>query len=202
MPTDSFSEKHIGHHDVQFDPKRAAVLVIDIVNEFFEPGGKMVLEGGKVLYEPVNALLDAAHAANVPVFWLNQTLRPEDTLFRKRIPHCIEGTWGAQIADAMHKSPDDTIIAKRRYSGFFQTDLDLSLRELKVETVIVTGCVTNICVRSTINDAFFLGYECIVPEECVSATSSEAQAVHLYDIDTHYGIVTNLDKVLPLLQAD
>ena len=199
MPIDSFSEKRIEDHKLEFDLKKTAVLVIDIVNEFFEPGGKMVLEGGKVLYEPVNQLLDAAHKAHVPVFWLNQSLRPEDSLFKKRIPHCIIGTWGAQIVDAMHKSPEDIVVPKRRYSGFFQTDLDLYLRERKIETLLVAGCVTNICVRSTIHDAFFLGYDVIVPVECVAATSPMAQESSLYDIDTHFGTVTNLNRVLALL---
>ncbi|HZQ07829.1 MAG TPA: isochorismatase family cysteine hydrolase [Anaerolineae bacterium] len=199
MPTDSFSEKHVDEQKLNFDPTKTAVLVIDIVNEFFEPGGKMVLEGGQVLYAPVNQLLDAAHRAHVPVFWLNQWLRPDDSLFKKRIPHCLVGTWGAQIVDAMHRAPEDIVIPKRRYSGFFQTDLDLFLRERKIETVIVTGCVTNICVRSTIHDAFFLGYDVVVPVECVAATSPMAQESSLYDIDTHFGTVTTLDQVLALL---
>src|SRR5581483_6991325 len=199
MPTDSFSEKHVDEQKLNFDPTKTAVLVIDIVNEFFEPGGKMVLPGGEVLYAPLNRLLDAAHSAHVPVFWVNQSLRPDDSLFKKRIPHCLIGTWGAEIVDALHQGPDDIVVPKRRYSAFFQTDLDLYLRERKIETLIVTGVVTNICVRSTIHDAFFLGYDVIVPVECVAATSPMAQESSLYDIETHYGTVANLDQVVPLL---
>lgn len=200
MPTDTFSEKHIDKHTIDFDPKRTAVVVVDMVNEFFEPGGLMVLEGGKVLYEPTNQLLDAAHAAHVPVFYTNQWLRPDDSLFRKRIPHCIIGTWGANVVDALHQAPEDITVPKRRYSGFFQTDLDLYLRDRDIKTVIVTGVVTNICVRSTVHDAYFLNYDVIVPVECVAATSTEAQATTLYDIETHYGTVANLDEVLAKLQ--
>jgi ureidoacrylate peracid hydrolase len=93
MATDSFSEKRMQAQQLELDPKRTAVIVVDMVNEFFEPGGKMVLEGGKVLYAPVNALLDAAHKANIPVFYTNQWLRPDDSLFKKRIPHCLIDTW-------------------------------------------------------------------------------------------------------------
>ena len=60
----------------------------------------------------------------------------------------------------------------------------------------MVGVVTNICVRSTVNDAFFLGYEVFVPEDCVAATSERQQEAHLYDIDTHYGTVTNLGAVI------
>jgi ureidoacrylate peracid hydrolase len=199
METDAFSEKRMQAQPLELDPNRTAVIVVDMVNEFFEPGGKMVLEGGKALYAPVNALLDAAHKAHIPVFYTNQWLRPDDALFKKRIPHCLMDTWGAQIVDALHRAPDDIVVPKRRYSAFFCTDLDLHLRERNIATVIVTGVVTNICVRSTVHDAFFLGYEVVVPVECVAATAPQAQETSLYDIDTHYGTVVNLGQVLSLL---
>jgi ureidoacrylate peracid hydrolase len=202
MGTDVFSEKHVEEHQLSLDPRKTALIVVDMVNEFLEPGGNMVLPGGEVLYPPLNQLLDAAHRAHVPVFWTNQWLRPDDALFKKRIPHCLIGTWGAQIVDALHQSPDDIVVPKRRYSAFFRTDLDLYLRERKIETVIVTGVVTNICVRSTVNDAYFLGYDVIIPVECVAATNPMAQESTLYDIETHYGTVTGVDKVLPLLESN
>jgi ureidoacrylate peracid hydrolase len=202
MPTDVFSEKRIQEDPkLEFDPKRTAVLVIDMVNEFLEPGGKMVLPGGDVLYPPLNQLLDAAHHAGVQVFWLNQTLRPDDALFKKRIPHCIAGSWGAQIVDALHQSPHDILVPKRRYSAFFQTDLDLYLRERKIDTLVVTGVVTNICVRSTIHDAFFMGYEVVVPVECVAATNPMAQESSLYDIETHFGMVAHVSQVVKQLKS-
>lgn len=193
--SDQFSEKRV-EREISLDVSKTAVLVVDMLNDFFEDGGVMVLEGGKSLYKPITRLLEVARKASVPVFWLNQTLYPDDKLFDKRIVHCIEGTWGGQVVEPLPVMPADTIIAKRRYSGFFQTDLDLHLRERKIEYVIVVGVVTNICVRSTVNDAFFLGYEVFVPEDCVAATSERQQEAHLYDIDTHYGTVTNLDAVI------
>jgi ureidoacrylate peracid hydrolase len=202
MPTNSFSEKHVEERQLKIDPARTALIVVDMVNEFFEPGGKMVLEGGKSLYMPMNQLLDAAHNTHIPVFYTNQWLRPDDSLFKKRIPHCLIGTWGAQVVDALHQSPEDITVHKRRYSAFYQTDLDLFLRERKIESVIVTGVVTNICVRSTVHDAFFLGYDVIIPVECVAATSPEAQETTLYDIETHYGTVANLDEVLTRLEKN
>jgi ureidoacrylate peracid hydrolase len=95
--------------------------------------------------------------------YTNQWLRPDDALFKKPIPHCLIDTWGAQLVDALHRAPDDLIVRKRRYSAFFGTDLDLLLREHTITTVIITGVVTNICVRSTVHDAFFLGYGVMCP---------------------------------------
>ena len=89
MAPDAFSEQRMPAQPLTLDPTRTAVIVVDMVNEFFEPGGKMVLAGGTALYAPVNALLDAAHQAHLPVLYTNQWLRPDDALFKKRIPHCL-----------------------------------------------------------------------------------------------------------------
>jgi len=197
---DQFSEKRVEKQAAEIDIDRTALLVGDMWNDFFEEGGAMVLPGGKSLYKPIATLLEAARAKNIQVFWLNQWLRKDDSLFKKRVPHCIVNSWGAEIVDSLPQHPEDIIIHKRRYSGFFQTSLDLYLRERNIKYVIVAGVVTNICVRSTVNDAFFLGYDVIVPRDCVEATSPEHQETHLYDINTHYGSVLILEEVLGLLK--
>ena len=199
----SFSEKQSEQQrgtNIEFDPASTALLVVDMLKDFFDDGGAMVLEGGKALYPPHQKLLAAARAAGMPVLWLNQSLPPDDSLFEMRAVHCLAGSWGAEVVDELRVEAGDIVIPKRRYSGFFQTTLDLTLRERGIDTVIVTGVVTNICVRSTVHDAFFLRYKVLVPEDLVMATSSEAQAVTLYDIDTHYGAVTDLEAVLKVLE--
>ncbi len=199
----TFSEKQSNQQrgkTADFDPATTALLVVDMLKDFFDEGGAMVLEGGKALYAPHRKLLAAARAARMPVLWLNQNLSPDDSLFEMRAVHCLAGSWGAEIVDELPVEESDIVIPKRRYSGFFQTALDLTLRERGIDTVIVTGVVTNICVRSTVHDAFFLRYKALVPEDLVMATSPQAQEVTLYDIDTHYGDVTTLDQVLAVLQ--
>jgi ureidoacrylate peracid hydrolase len=199
----TFSEKQSDQQRnkiTDFDPATTAVLVVDMLKDFFKEGGAMVLDGGEALYAPQRKLLAAARAAGMPVVWLNQSLPPDDSLFEMRTVHCIAGSWGAEVVDEIPMEHSDIVIPKRRYSGFFQTTLDLTLRERGIDTVIVTGVVTNICVRSTVHDAFFLRYKVLVPEDLVMATSPKAQEVTLYDIDTHYGDVTNLENVLLALQ--
>jgi ureidoacrylate peracid hydrolase len=182
---------------LRFDPSRAAVLVVDMLNEFLEPGGEMVLLEGRSVIEPINRLLAASREMGMRVVWLcDEHPIPEDKEFEKRVPHCIGGTWNAGIVDAMDVASNELRIAKRRYSGFFGTDLDLRLREWGVEQVVVTGVVTNICVRSTVHDAYFLGYDVFVPEDCVSATSDREQASTLYDIDTHFGDVVTSEELM------
>lgn len=187
--TSAFSERRIGRR-LSFDPTHAAILVVDMLNEFLEPGGEMVLLEGRHIIEPLNRLLREAREHGVRVVWLcDEHPLADDKEFEKRVPHCRAGTWNAAVIDAMEVAPHELRIAKRRYSGFFGTALDLHLREWGIRQVVVTGVVTNICVRSTVHDAYFLGYDVFVPEDCVSATSDREQASSLYDIDTHYGDV-------------
>lgn len=189
--TSEFSERRTGQR-LQFDPSRAAILVVDMLNEFLEPGGEMVALEGRAIIAPLNRLLAAGREMGTRVVWLcDEHLDLEDREFAKRVPHCLAGTWNAAIIDAMDVRPDELRIPKRRYSGFFGTDLDLRLREWGIRQVVVTGVVTNICVRSTVHDAYFLGYDVFVPEDCVHATSEREQASTLYDIDTHYGDVVS-----------
>ena len=97
--------------------------------------------------------------------------------------------------DDIAPGADDLIVVKHRYSSFYQTDMDLVLRDMKIEQVLVCGVVTNICVRSTVHDAFFRGYEVIVPHDACAATSAREQVSSLYDIATHFGTVATTSEV-------
>lgn len=159
----------------------------------------MVLPGYERLIGPQNAVINAVRDAGGVVGFIIDSHRPEarrEREFLKRTPHCIEGTWGAQVIDELDRKDGDLNVIKRRYSGFFNTDLDLSLKDMDVDTVIVTGVVTNICVRSTVHDAFFHGYRVLVPEDCVAATGPREQESSLYDIATHFGVVTDSAAVV------
>jgi len=180
-------------------PERTAVIVVDMINEFLEDGGLMVMASGRALYQPIQQLVDAAHLAGATVIWLRDEHESHNPELRKRILHCLPGSWGTQLVAALRPDPTDLILTKSSYNGFFRTPLHERLQERGITTLIVVGVVTNICVRSTVHDAFFLGYDVIVPEQGVAATSEREQASSLYDIDTHYGSVTSLEHVLSLL---
>ena len=201
MTVDEFSAKKL-ERSIRIDPKSTAIVVVDMVNEFCKPGGAMVLPGYETLVPPQKRVIGAARQCGCPVLWVVDTHRKnvrQDREFLKRTPHCIEGSWGAQVIEDLDPGPDDVYIVKRRYSAFFNTDLDLTLRDLRIDTVVVFGVVTNICVRSTVHDAFFLGYQAVVPEDCVAATGPREQASSLYDIATHFGIVSDSEQVAAAL---
>jgi len=179
---------------VRLDASRAAVIVVDMVNDFCKPGGAMVLPGYEALVAPQLAVIEAARKAGAPVIWVHDSHRRNmrrDREWLKRTPHCVEGSWGTEIIEDLGARPDEIHVFKHRYSAFFGTDLDMTLKDMMVDQLVVMGVVTNICVRSTVHDAFFQGYEIVVPRDCVAATGPREQESSLYDIATHFGVVSD-----------
>lgn len=203
MSVDVFSA-HKAEAPFQLRPERAAIIVVDMINEFCKPGGKMVLPGYERLVPPQLAVIDNAREHNMPIFWVHDVHRKNmrrEREFLKRSPHGEEGSWGTEVISDLKAREDDIHIIKRRYSSFYQTDLDLTLKDMMIEQVIVFGVVTNICVRSTVADAFFEGYEILVPQDCCAATGPREQESSLYDIATHFGVVCNSNDIVEALKS-
>ncbi len=201
MSLDVFSS-HLNEQRVQLDRGRAAVVVVDMINEFCKPGGKMVLPGYEALVDPQLGIIGAARTVGVPVIWVHDARRPgmrQEREWAKRTPHGLENSWATEIIEDLDARSDEIHVIKRRYSAFFQTDLDLTLKDMQVDQLIIFGVVTNICVRSTVHDAFFNGYEVVVPADACAATGPREQASSLYDIATHFGVVSNADTVVAAL---
>jgi ureidoacrylate peracid hydrolase len=202
MTLDTFSS-HRQEAGVRIEAARAAVVVVDMINDFCKPGGAMVLPGYETLIGPQLAVIAAARASDVPLIWVHDAHRKkmrQDREWLKRTPHCIEGGWGVEIIDDLGAREDEIHVIKRRYSSFFQTDLDVTLKDMKIDQIIVFGVVTNICVRSTVHDAFFNGYEVVVPRDCCAATGPREHESTLYDIATHFGVVSDSASVARALR--
>jgi len=165
-----------------------ALLIIDMVNDFVHPKG--------VLYSPLSSKtipfikrrLEEARTEGTKVFYICDTHIQEDREFNLFPPHCIEGIWGADIIDELKPKNGERIIHKRRYSGFLGTDLDILLKELDITQLIITGVVTNICVLYTAYDARMLGYEVIIPRNCVTSFSEEAHQFALNELEKTLGV--------------
>jgi ureidoacrylate peracid hydrolase len=198
---DVFSAHRI-EESIRLDPARTAILVVDMLNEFCKEGGAMVLPGSERLFPAQRAVISAAREKDARVIWVVDIHRAglrRDREWLKRSPHCVEGSWGAEIVEQLAPLSSEMRILKHRYSGFFQTDLDLVLKDLASDQLVIFGVVTNICVRSTVHDAFFHGYTVIVPEDCCAATGPREQESSLYDIATHFGIVSDSRSVVAAL---
>ena len=145
----------------EIDLKKCAIVVIDLL------GGS--LGNIPVLDEAVkNAVLivNKARELNIPViFSCDAHIKGLDKELELWGEHGIKGTEAAKPLAVFNVAEKDFIVPKRRYSGFFQTDLDLLLKELGVDTLIAFGADTNICVLQTLASAYYLGYKTIVPAD-------------------------------------
>ena len=151
---------------------KPAILVVDMLNDFVY--GALTCERGKAIVTATAQLLDAARKAGVPVIFCNDAHRKG--IDRELIiwgDHAIAGTPGAEVIPELKVSDRDYVVPKRRYSGFFQTDLDILLKELGVQTVVMTGLHAHMCVRHTSADAYCLGYDVVVAKEATDSFTEE-----------------------------
>ena len=166
--------------------ENCAVLVVDMLNDFVT--GALTCDRGKAIVPATARLLDAARAAGVPVIFCNDAhIKGIDRELKLWGDHAIAGTPGAQVIPELKVSESDYIVPKRRYSGFFQTDLDILLTELGVKTVIMTGLHTHMCVRHTSADAYCLGYDVVVAKEATDSFTEEDYLNGLAYLKTCYG---------------
>lgn len=147
---------------------KSAVIVVDMLNDFVT--GAIKCERAQRIIPPLQKLLAAARQAGAPVIYSNDCHLPEiDKEFRIWGVHAVKGTAGAEVIPELKPEPQDYIVPKRRYSGFYGTELGFLLRELDVDTVILTGLHVNMCVRHTAADAFCEDLNIIVPSDGTDA---------------------------------
>jgi len=209
--------------DVVFDLARSAVIVVDMQNDFLHEDGWLGVRGidFSAIWKPVaplQAFLPAVRGAGVPVVWVNWGVRadgldlppnvlylsnPGDLAIGVGDPHPTKGygilergSWGAAIIDELPVEEDDIHVAKVRLSGFWGTDLDGVLRHMGVTTLLFTGVNLDRCVVTTLQDASFLGYDCILVDDCSATVYPEfaTQSCHLM-IKQLLGFVTTSSAV-------
>jgi len=175
---------------------KTAIIVVDVINDFVT--GALGSKRAEKIIPNVKRLLDSARKKKVPVIYTcDSHLQGLDDEFEVWSPHAILGTKGAEVVDELKPKKDDFVIRKRRYSSFFGTDLDTLLRELQVDTVVLVGLVTDICIQHTAADAFFRGYKVVVPKDGVETVSDEAQKASLEYMKKNYGAkITTVEKLL------
>lgn len=165
---------------------KPAILVVDMLNDFVY--GALTCDRGKTIVPATAQLLDAARKAGVPVIFCNDAHRKDiDRELQIWGDHAIAGTPGAEVIPELGLSDSDYVVPKRRYSGFFQTDLDILLKELGVQTVVMTGLHTHMCVRHTSADAYCLGYDVVVAKEATDSFTEEDYTSGLAYLKTCYG---------------
>jgi len=180
---------------IALDLARSAVIVVDMQNDFGSQGGIFDHAGIDIsiirrAIEPTRKVLAAARNAGIKLIYLKMGFRPdlsdlgaEDSPNRLRhlrfgvgqasiAPDGRQGrflvrdTWNTDIVAELAPMPGDTVLYKHRFSGFYETELDNVLRKLRIRNLIFTGCTTSICVDSTIRDAMFRDYRCVLLADC------------------------------------
>lgn len=201
-----------------FVPRETALIVVDMQNAYASPGGYIDIQGfdlsgAKAVIERIVRATAAARALAMPViffqngwdkakqeagtpdspnWWKSNALklmraRPEldGTLITR-------GTWDYALVDALKPEPGDIVLQKPRYSGFYGTQLDQMLRARRIRNLLFVGIATNVCVESTLRDAYFLEYfPILLHDACMQAGPPELQAATIYNVEKFFGWVAS-----------
>ena len=143
--------------------------------------------GAAALVDRVRAAVDHARALGIPVIHVCDAHAPDDAEFAVLGPHAIAGTPGAEIVDALAPRPGEPVVRKRRYSGFFGTELEAVLREAGADTLVLTGLQTDCCIRHTAADGFFRGFRIAIAADAVGARTEEGHRSALAEARRLYG---------------
>lgn len=172
-----------------------AVVVIDMLEDFVT--GALRCERADKIIPNIKKLVETARRKNIPIIYSNDAHLPNDFELKKWGKHAMKGTIGAEVISQLKPAKEDIIVEKRAYSGFFETGLDSVLRNLKVDTLILSGLHTNMCVRHTAADAFFRGYKIIVPQDATEAFTEKDYKEGLEYLKNVYDAeITETEKIV------
>lgn len=193
--------------------ERCALLVIDMQNDFLKPGGALYYNDAPMAAVPhIRRLADFCRGGGIPVIYTKTLLKDEfglspleaayqPILFVKGMR---EGTWGFEIIDELKPRPGDQIVIKHRYDAFHNTNLEIMLKNSRgmgvVDTVIITGTVTNVCCESTARAAFMRDYKVVFVSDGCGAFDAEAHRATLNNISRFFGRVMDTEAVLKALR--
>jgi ureidoacrylate peracid hydrolase len=196
-------------------PENAALLVIDVQNDFVADGGFFHKVGADVgaiqrhTIPPLLRLIDAARRAGVLVVFiqaiyderhLSAPMRERNLRTKRDVPRCLAGTWGADFF-AVRPRPGEPVVTKHRYSGIINTNLDTLLKERSIKSLLLTGVATDTCVESTARDAYFIDYYVTLVADCCGAASERDHRGALERFERDYGPVVTSADVISLWSA-
>ncbi|NJO78929.1 MAG: cysteine hydrolase family protein [Cyanobacteria bacterium RM1_2_2] len=204
---------------LRLDLAKSALVIVDMQNDFCHPDGWLAHIGvdvspARTPIEPLQALLPILRGVEMPILWVNWGNRPDllnispaalhvynptgegvglgDPLPKNGAPVLIKNSWAAAVVEELTIDPTDICIDKYRMSGFWDTPLDSILRNLGKTTLFFAGVNADQCVMTTLQDANFLGYDCILLRDCTATTSPDycLQAT-FYNVNQCFGFVSD-----------
>ncbi|MBW4473502.1 MAG: cysteine hydrolase family protein [Stenomitos rutilans HA7619-LM2] len=214
---------------LRLDLAKAAILVIDMQNDFCHPDGWLAHIGVDVTpardpIAPLQGLLPVLRTVQVPIVWVNWGNRPDllnisaaarhvynptgdgvglgDPLPANGAPVLIKDSWAAAVVNELEQQSDDVRVDKYRMSGFWDTPLDSILKNLGRTTLFFTGVNADQCVMATLQDASFLGYDCILVSDCTATTSpTYCWQATLYNVKQCFGFVAESHALLTAIKT-
>lgn len=203
------------------DPRNSALIVVDMQNDFCDSNGALARSGSdpsmiQAMAPRLLRLLEEARRVRLPIMHVRTEHSPwTDSAAWLGRHHdrprtvCFPGSWGVDYFPGFEPRSDaarepgthEFVVTKHRYSGFIGTDLDLVLRSQNVQTVIMTGEATNVCVESTARDAFMRNYWVVFVSDCTASTVQSAHDATLFTMARHFGTVATGDEIVAAWSA-
>lgn len=172
---------------------KPALIIVDMLKDTFNKHPDAFITKEALQFVPtLNRLSSMFRDKGLPVIFSCDSFLQNDFIFQGKMkPHSIRGTDGATVIDELEKEAGDIVLPKRRFSAFFKTDLDQTLRTLGCDTVAVAGIATHICVLTTVLDAVSLDFKAILLKDCCAAHKPEYHlgAVEIYQRSPIYPLI-------------
>ncbi len=182
-------------HQMDLNVDKAALLVIDMQKFFLNPDSPTYTAGGPAVRPSIKMLIDSFRASGRPVIYTRHVHHPDfiDTGIMKWWwkGACLEGTPESEIDDEIAPLGNEKVILKHRYSAFYNTDLETILRCLKVEDMVITGIMTNMCCESTARDAYYRDYRVFFPADATGSINEEMHLASLLNLAFGFAFVTS-----------
>ncbi len=173
---------------VTLPARRTALVVVDMQNDFVHQKGSLRVEAAAETVGNIRSLLEQARRSGAKVAFTQDTQVEGDPEFDVWPEHCLQGSWGWQIIDELSPRQGELVCPKNRYDGFYGSWLGHFLGRIwKVEHLLVTGTVANICVAHTAASAGLRWYHVVLPADCTSALTEFDQALALRQVSSLYG---------------
>ncbi|MBP1704454.1 MAG: nicotinamidase 2-like [Chloroflexi bacterium] len=193
-------------HEMQLNVARSALLVIDMQLFFLDEASPSYTAGGPAIIPLVKRLVEAFRRAGRPVVFSRHVHHPDDLdsgimgwWWKGK---CLEGSPESEIHPELAPRAGEKVVFKHRYSAFYNTDLETVLRCLKVEDLVITGVMTNMCCESTARDAYFRDYRVFLPADATGSINEEMQLASLMNLALGFAFVTTSDMIEAQLAAE
>jgi nicotinamidase-related amidase len=169
----------------QRDKPGTALLILDMISEYRYPDGERIMRSALRAAPNIARLRDRAHAARLPVIYVNDTAGKWESDPKAFVDRCMQpDSRGRKIVQLLAPTPEDYFMFKPRHSAFFGTPLHALLEQLRIHRLIATGITSHQCVLFTAMDAHVREYELIIPSDCVGAGAA-ADTRHALYIFSH-----------------